>query len=127
MPFFRPQTRTYEAIQLDHVEFAENGAHSIHFGIRENLPQWLVNALIDDEIVANQGESYLTHFIEGKGFHIHPSDWIMYHGEVGIFVVSGNGLLEDFEEVPAVRQDAVVQVTGIEATGATMTFEGAPI
>jgi hypothetical protein len=129
MPLFRPRTRVYEAIQLDRVEFLEDGSHSIHLGTKENLPQWLVNALIDDEIVAKiQGDSYLTHFIEGTEVHIHPGDWIMYQGEVGIFVVSGNELLEDFEPIPApVRQDATVQVTGVEATGSTLTFEGTPV
>jgi hypothetical protein len=37
-------------------------------------------------------------------------------------------LLEDFEPIPApVRQDATVQVTGVEATGSTLTFEGTPV
>lgn len=125
MPFFRPQTRTYEAIQFERVEFAENGAVNIHFDTSEGLPEWLCDALIDGQIVAKQGESYLISFIEDTEVHIHPTDWIMYQEDVGVFVISGNELLEDFEPVP-VTQNATVQVTGVEAHNIA-PFEGAPI
>ncbi|CAB4190458.1 hypothetical protein UFOVP1202_56 [uncultured Caudovirales phage] len=127
MPFFRPQTRIYEARQYSHVEFAENGAYSAHFNGTEALPNWLRSALIDEEIYAHPGETFLSLGIEGEEVSVHPGDWIMYQEEVGIFVISGNELLEDFEEVPVVRQDATVQVTGVEARGLTLPFEGAPI
>ena len=122
MPFFRPQTSNYEAIQFERVEFAENGAVNIHFDTSEGLPEWLRDTLIDDQIVANQGESYLTSFLEDTEIHIHPGDWIMHQEDMGVFVISNNELLEDFEEVPVVRQDAVVQVTGVEATGLTLNL-----
>lgn len=122
MPFFRPQTSNYEAIQFERVEFAENGAVNIHFDTSEGLPEWLCDALIDGQIVDRQGESYLISFLEDTEIHIHPTDWIMYQEDGGVFVVSNNELLEDFEEVPVVRQDAVVQVTGVEATGQTLNL-----
>jgi hypothetical protein len=65
--------------------------------------------------------------IEDEEVHVHAGEYLMYEEGMGIFVVSGNELLEDFEEVPAVRQDATVQVTGVEATGSTLTFEGTPV
>lgn len=122
MPFFRPQTSNYEAIQFERVEFAENGAVNIHFDTSEGLPEWLRDALIDGQIVDRQGKSYLISFLEDTEIHIHPTDWIMYQEDMGVFVVSNNELLEDFEEVPVVRQDAVVQVTGVEATGLTLNL-----
>jgi hypothetical protein len=66
--------------------------------------------------------------IEDEEVHVHAGEYLMYEEGMGIFVVSGNELLEDFEPIPApVRQDATVQVTGVEATGSTLTFEGTPV
>ena len=95
------------------------------------LPKWLRDALINNDLTVDLGTSNLSLSIggdiEGDEVHVHPGDWIMYDLNTelpeefaGVFVISGNELLEDFEEVPVVRQDAVVQVTGVEATGMTL-------
>ena len=138
MPFFRPRTSTYEAVLFQGVVYKDEAKnyYDILFDINpeDRLPKWLRDALIDGDLTVDQGTSNLALGIEGDEVSVHPGDWLMCELDtgipedfVGVFVISGNELLEDFEEVPVVRQDAPIQVTGTEASGATMTFEGAPV
>jgi hypothetical protein len=68
--------------------------------------------------------------------NIYPEDWVMYKEDVGLFMVSNNELLEDFDiaqedqepEPQVIRQDATVAVTGVSASGGTMpNIEGVPV
>ena len=133
MPFFRPRTSTYEAILFQGVVYKDEAKeyYDILFDAKDSdpLPKWLRDALINNDLTVDLGTSNLSLSIEGDEVSVHPGDWLMYDLNpelpeefAGVFVISGNELLEDFEEVPVVRQDAVVQVTGVEATGLTLNL-----
>jgi hypothetical protein len=137
MPLFRPRTSIYEAVLFQGVVYKDEAKTQydllFDLGGSDRLPKWLRDGLIDGDIVVDQGTSNLALGIEGDEVSVHPGDWLMYDLDTGlpedvfagIFVVSGNEMLEDFEPLP-VRQDATVQVTGVEASGLA-PFEGAPI
>ena len=129
MPFFRPRTSTYEAVLFMGVVYKDEAKvyYDILFDLdgSDRLPKWLRDALIDGDLAVDQGTSNLALGIEGDEVSVHPGDWLIYQADIGLFVVSGNELLEDFEPVPA-PQNAEVPVTGVDAHGSN-PFEGAPI
>jgi hypothetical protein len=128
MTQYRPRTSIYEAVRFDGVVHHGDGRYDVLFDFAEDrLPKWLRDALFDGDVQVVAAAPYLVLGIEDEEVHVHAGEYLMYEEGMGIFVVSGNELLEDFEEVPAVRQDATVQVTGVEATGSTLTFEGTPV
>ncbi len=129
MPLFCPRSEIYEAMQFYGITHHEDGQYDVSFelGAVDRLPKWLRGAMIDGDLYVVSGAGYLSMNDDEDEVHIHPGDWLMYNEDRGMFFVSGNEMLEDFEEVPAVRQDATVQVTGVEAKALTLTFEGTPV
>ena len=128
MTQYRPRTSIYEAIRFDGVVHHGDGRYDVLFDFAEDrLPKWLRNGLMDGDVQVVAAAPYLVLGIEDEEVHVHAGEYLMYEEGMGIFVVSGNELLEDFEEVPVVRQDATVQVTRVEASGMTLTFEGTPV
>ena len=136
MPFFKPRTSTYEAVLFQGVVYKDEAKvyYDILFDLEgsDRLPKWLRDALIDGDLAVDQGTSNLALGIEGDEVSVHPGDWLMYEMDTGIpdefsgvFVISSNELLEDFEPVAA-QQDAEVQVTGVDARGSN-PFEGVPV
>lgn len=127
MTQYRPRTSIYEAIRFDGVVHHADGRYDLLFDSAEDrLPKWLRDGLIDGDVQVVAAAPYLVLGIEEDellgSVHVHAGEYLMYEEDSGIFVISGNELLEDFEEVPVVRQDAVVQVTGVEATGLTLNL-----
>jgi hypothetical protein len=128
MTQYRPRTDVYEAIRFDGVVHHGDGRYDVSFDFAEDrLPKWLRDGLIDGDVRVVAAAPYLVLGTEDDEVHVHAGDYLMYEKDSVIFAVSGNELLEDFEEVPVVRQDATVQVTGVEASGTTLTFEGTPV
>ena len=128
MTQYRPRTSIYEAIRFDGIVHHADGRYDVLFDFAEDrLPKWLRNGLMDGDVQVVAAAPYLVLGIEDEEVHVHAGEYLMYEEGMGIFVVSGNELLEDFEEVPVVRQDATVQVTRVEASGMTLTFEGTPV
>jgi len=154
MTKFCPKIMTYEGIQFKGIHFDDNGEYDVQFELDpgERLPRWLVNALMDGELYAVPGlyaapefytapELYAapesTCLLLGKDddvMNIYPEDWLMYKEDVGIFMVSNNELLEDFDiaypdqEPQVIPQDATVLVTGVSAKGETRpNVEGVPV
>ena len=123
MPLYRPRTSIYEAILFSGVVFHEDGRYDVLFDMdgSDRLPKWLRHALMDGDLRVTPADTYLLLGIEEDEVHVHPGDYLMYEEGMGMFVISGNELLEDFELLPVV-QDAVVQVTGTEASGSTLNF-----
>ena len=122
MTQYRPRTSIYEAIRFDGIVHHADGRYDLLFDSAEDrLPKWLRDGLIDGDVQVSD-HLYLVLGIEEDEVHVHAGEYLMYEEDSGIFVISGNELLEDFEEVPVVRQDAVVQVTGVEATGLTLNL-----
>lgn len=123
MPLYRPRTSIYEAIRFDGVVHHADGRYDVLFDSAEDrLPKWLRDGLMDGDVQVVAAAPYLVLGIEEDEVHVHAGDYLMYTQDMGIFVISSNELLEDFEEVPVVRQDATVQVTGVEATGLTLNL-----
>jgi hypothetical protein len=124
MPLYRPRTSIYEAILFQGVVYKdESSAHyDILFDMEggDRFPKWLRDALIDGDLRVTPAQSYLALGIEEDEVHVHPGDYLMHTEDMGIFVISSNELLEDFEPLP-IQQNATVQVTGIEATGTSFT------
>jgi hypothetical protein len=129
---------TYEGIQFKGIHFEANGEYDVQFELDpgERLPRWLVNALMDGELYAVPDSTCLLLGEDDDVMNIYPEDWVMYKEDVGIFMVSNNELLEDFDiaqedQEPGpqvIRQDATVAVTGVSASGGTMpNIEGVPV
>jgi len=130
MPLFCPRSEIYEAMQFYGITHHEDGQYDVSFelGAVDRLPKWLRGAMIDGDLYVVSGAGYLSMNDDEDEVHIHPGDWLIYNEDRGMFFVSGNELLEDFEPIPTPeRQDATVQVTGVEATALTLTFEGTPV
>ena len=128
MTQYRPRTSIYEAIRFDGIVHHADGRYDLLFDSAEDrLPKWLRDGLMDGDVQVVAAAPYLVLGIEDEEVHVHAGEYLMYEEDSGIFVISGNELLEDFEEVPVVRQDATVQVTRVEASGMTLTFEGTPV
>lgn len=138
MTKFCPKIMTYEGIQFKGIHFEANGEYDVQFELDpgERLPRWLVNALMDGELYAVPDSTCLLLGEDDDVMNIYPEDWVMYKEDVGIFMVSNNELLEDFDiaqedQEPGpqvIRQDATVAVTGVSASGGTMpNIEGVPV
>jgi hypothetical protein len=140
MPLFRPRTSIYEAVLFQGVVYKDEAKthYDILFDLdgSDRLPTWLRDGLIDGDLTVDRGTSNLALGIDidGDEVSVQPGDWLMYDLDTelpedfaGIFVVSGNEMLEDFEPIPTPeRQDAVVHVVGVEASGMN-PFEGTPV
>ena len=138
MTKFCPKIMTYEGIQFTGIHFDDNGEYDVQFelDLGERLPRWLVNALMDGEVYAVPESTCLLLGEDDDVMSIYPEDWLMYKEDVGIFMVSNNELLEDFDVAypdpepgpQVIRQDATVAVTGVSASGGTMpNIEGVPV
>lgn len=122
MPLYRPRTSIYEAIRFDGVVHHGDGRYDVLFDSAEDrLPKWLRDGLMDGDVQVVAAAPYLVLGIEEDEVHVHAGDYLMYTEDMGIFVISSNELLEDFEPLP-IQQNATVQVTGVEATGLTLNL-----
>lgn len=123
MPLYRPRTSIYEAIRFDGIVHHADGRYDVLFDSAEDrLPKWLRHGLMDGDVQVAAAAPYLVLGIEDDEVHVHAGEYLMYEADMGIFVISGNELLEDFEEVPIEPKDATIQVTGISAEIATLNF-----
>ena len=136
MTKFCPKIMVYEGIQFKGIHFDDNGEYDVQFelDLGERLPRWLVNALMDGELYAIPASTCLFLGEDDDVMSIYPEDWVMYKEDVGIFMVSNNELLEDFDvaypdqEPQVIPQDAVVLVTGVEASAqGGFPVEGVPV
>lgn len=142
MTKFYPKIMTYEGIQFKGIHFDDKGEYDVQFELDpgERLPRWLVNALMDGELYAIPESTCLLLGEDDDVMNIYPEDWLMYKEDVGIFMVSNNELLEDFDydraiahsdqepESQVIPQDAVILAVGVSAKGETLpNVEGVPV
>lgn len=147
MTKFCPKPMVYEGVQFKGIHYDDHGEYDVQFefDLSKRLPRWLVNALMDGELYAAPDQDCLLAGITAiRGMiSIYPEDWVMYKEDLGIFMLSNNKILEDFDVVyqdleqeqhvikglgPHVPQDTVVLAAGVSATGKTWpNIEGVPV
>lgn len=78
MAFFRKKPVMIEAVKFEGVSYGDNGGYSIQFDTVADLPKWLRDALINDDIFAHEADpdfifiKTLEGLMESK-----PGDWII--------------------------------------------------
>ena len=78
MAFYRKKPVMIEAVQFESVSFAGQGHYSINFDTVADLPKWLRDALIDDDIFAHEADPDFIFIKTLEGLmEAKPGDWII--------------------------------------------------
>ena len=78
MAFYRKKPVMIEAVQFESVSFAGGGHYSINFDTVADLPKWLRNAMMDDDIFAHEADPDFIFIKTFEGLmEAKPGDWII--------------------------------------------------
>lgn len=78
MAHFRKKPVMIEAVQFDSVDYGDHGGYSIQFNTVADLPKWLRDALINDDIFAHEADPDFIFIKTAEGLmESKPGDWII--------------------------------------------------
>lgn len=110
MPFFRKKPVMIEAVRFDRIAFFEQNRYSIEFDTAADLPKWLRDALIDEDVrpSALRDGCLVVRTLEGEHIAL-PGDWIVRGVKGELYPCKDEIFAMTYE--PVDEQD--IEVTGV--------------